>query len=325
MNSMPLVSICCITYNHEKFIKECLDGFLAQITSFEVEFLIHDDASTDKTQKIITAKVGNDKRFKLILRKENLKSTGKAIFPILHKKARGRYIAMCEGDDYWTDPLKLQKQVDFLEANEDYGLVHTDADFFFTETGKIVKNFKRSNEIIKSQENVAEEIIIGTYSIYTLTVMFRKDLLKKVDFNFNSNFVMGDLLLWLSLLQFSKFHYINESTSVYRITKGSMSRPKSRLAKINFLIDSKRARLHFAKKLNLSKEIISKAKDDFNRKRLLKAFENCDKIKSKEYFSTLKVKTINDKVFYIASQNRLLNLIVKYFVLKYIIKGTIYA
>jgi len=107
----PLVSVCCITYNHEKFITDCINSFLNQEVSFDIEFLIHDDASTDCTQKIIKNLVGNDSRFKLILREENIKSTGKAIFPILFEKAKGKYIAVCEGDDYWTDPNKLQKKV----------------------------------------------------------------------------------------------------------------------------------------------------------------------------------------------------------------------
>ena len=95
-----LVSVCCITYNHEKFIKKCLEGFLIQNYSFNVEFIIHDDASIDNTQELIKTLVGNDKRFKLILRNKNLKSKGYSIFPILYKKAIGKYIAICEGDDY---------------------------------------------------------------------------------------------------------------------------------------------------------------------------------------------------------------------------------
>ena len=96
----PLVSICCITYNHAQFIRKCLDGFLMQETNFPIEILIHDDCSTQ----------------------------GKAaeIDFYNYRRARGKYIAYCEGDDYWTDPLKLQKQVDFMEANPEYSVCFHD-------------------------------------------------------------------------------------------------------------------------------------------------------------------------------------------------------
>jgi glycosyltransferase involved in cell wall biosynthesis len=113
-----LVSVCCITYNHEKYIADCIRGFLNQKTSFKVEFLIHDDASTDNTQSIIRDLVGSDDRFKLILRTENIKSTGAMVFPILVDMAKGKYLAYCEGDDFWSDPHKLEKQVTLLENHD---------------------------------------------------------------------------------------------------------------------------------------------------------------------------------------------------------------
>lgn len=112
------VSVCCITYNHEKYIRQCLDGFLSQKASFRYEILIHDDASTDNTASIIRE---YEKRYPGIVRgifhTENQYSKGvwPERFPFL--AAKGKYIAMCEGDDYWTDPQKLQKQYDAMEAN----------------------------------------------------------------------------------------------------------------------------------------------------------------------------------------------------------------
>lgn len=121
----PLVSICCITYNHARFIRKCLDGFLMQETSFPIEILIHDDASTDGTDGIIREYA--DKYPNLILplfETENQYSQGKQneIDFYNYRRARGKYIAYCEGDDYWTDPLKLQKQVDFMESHPDYSV-----------------------------------------------------------------------------------------------------------------------------------------------------------------------------------------------------------
>ena len=106
----PLVSICCITYNHEKFIKDAIEGFLMQKTDFPIEILIHDDASTDGTTEIIKK---YEKEYPdlihAVYQTENQYSQGKKVFPILANQASGKYIALCEGDDYWTDPLKLQK------------------------------------------------------------------------------------------------------------------------------------------------------------------------------------------------------------------------
>ena len=120
-----LVSICCVTYNHAQFIRKCLDGFLMQQTDFLVEILIHDDCSTDGTTEIIREYEAKypDLIFPLY-EEENQYQQGKAaeIDFYNYRRARGKYIAYCEGDDYWTDPLKLQKQVDFMEANLEYSV-----------------------------------------------------------------------------------------------------------------------------------------------------------------------------------------------------------
>ena len=120
-----VVSICCITYNHAQFIRKCLDGFLMQKTDFPVEILIHDDCSTDGTTEIIREYEAKypDLIFPLY-EEENQYQKGKAaeIDFYNYRRARGKYIAYCEGDDYWTDPLKLQKQVDFMETNPEYSV-----------------------------------------------------------------------------------------------------------------------------------------------------------------------------------------------------------
>ena len=125
----PLVSICCITYNHAQFIRKCLDGFLMQKTDFPIEILIHDDCSTDGTTEIIREYEAKypDLIFPLY-EEENQYQQGKAaeIDFYNYRRARGKYIAYCEGDDHWTDPLKLQKQVDFMEANPEYSVCFHD-------------------------------------------------------------------------------------------------------------------------------------------------------------------------------------------------------
>ena len=125
MSEKPVVSICCITYNHALFLRKCLDGFLMQQTSFPIEILIHDDASTDGTDEIVREYAA---RFPGIVfpqfEEENQysKPNHKYIDLYNYERARGKYIAYCEGDDYWTDPSKLQKQVDFMESHPEYSV-----------------------------------------------------------------------------------------------------------------------------------------------------------------------------------------------------------
>lgn len=123
-NTEPVVSISCITYNHENFIRDAIEGFLMQKTTFPVEILIHDDASTDNTASIVREyEEKYPQLIKPIYQTENQYSKKDGtIGRIQRGRARGKYFATCEGDDYWTDPLKLQKQVEFLEANPDCSL-----------------------------------------------------------------------------------------------------------------------------------------------------------------------------------------------------------
>ena len=120
--SNPLVSICCITYNHAPFIRQCLDGFLMQ-KGVNYEILIHDDCSTDGTTEIIKEYAAKyPDLISPLYETENQYSKGVWVDGFNYRRARGKYIAYCEGDDYWTDPLKLQKQVDFMEANPEYSV-----------------------------------------------------------------------------------------------------------------------------------------------------------------------------------------------------------
>ena len=117
-----MVSVLCLCYNHEPYIKDALDGFVKQKTTFPFEVLIHDDASTDKSAEIIREyEAKYPDIIKPIYQTENQHSQGiKIVKEFLLPKVRGKYIAFCEGDDFWTDENKLQKQVDFLEANPEY-------------------------------------------------------------------------------------------------------------------------------------------------------------------------------------------------------------
>lgn len=168
--SIPLVSICCLAYNHELFIRQCLDGFIMQ-HGVEFEVLIHDDASNDETSNIIKE---YEKKYpniiKPIYQTENQYSKGvKPTFHFNIPRAKGKYIALCEGDDYWTDPYKLQKQVDFLEANPEFVVCSHNAKIVDS-NNHLIKKHKVS--IFEDRIYTEDDLKNGAF-LLTLTMCFR--------------------------------------------------------------------------------------------------------------------------------------------------------
>lgn len=161
----PLVSICCITYNHALYIKQAIEGFLMQKTSFTYEILIHDDASTDGTKEIIK---GYEERFPNIIfpiyQTENQYSKGIRTSYFNTKRAAGEYIALCEGDDYWTDPYKLQKQVDFLDKNPTCSMVFTGCEIHKYGVGKRVYTYPELR-FLSASDYLKKELLIATASL----------------------------------------------------------------------------------------------------------------------------------------------------------------
>ncbi len=228
-DALPLVSISCITYNHENFIRAALEGFLMQETTFPVEILIHDDASTDETAAII--REYQQKYPDLIFpiyQTENQHSKGIKIsatyqFP----RARGKYIALCEGDDYWIDPLKLQKQVDFLEANHEYGICGTR--YFDLKDGhkserEIFSTLFNSDEIF----TFTKDNLFSPYVVMTLTVVFKKELLCEKAL---LQPYFKDIFLYASILQKQKGAILNFISAVHRHHLGGINSMQSNLVR----------------------------------------------------------------------------------------------
>lgn len=230
-----LVSICCTTYNHEQFIEDALKGFVNQKTSFDFEVLIHDDASTDRTAEIIMKyQTKYPNLIKPVIQDANQYSKGIQINRTFnYSRAQGKYIALCEGDDFWIDKLKLQKQVDVMDANPT-------CTFCFT-NGKIIDERKKQQEkvfIPMSEDNrlhfynrdcsynVGELALLGF--IPTATFMFRKSILEDPPNFYLEKFPGGDLKLKLYATSKGYAYYINDITSVYRtnVEGSTMSRWK---------------------------------------------------------------------------------------------------
>ena len=209
----PLVSICTITYNHEAYIEEALDSFLMQETAFPFEMVIDDDCSPDGTANIIQKYIKKyPKIIKANLRKENVGSMQNFIANM--KRAQGKYIAICEGDDYWTDPLKLQKQVDFLEGNPEYSLCFHAAKCFDENKQKFLFNIRRH---FGNKTFSASRIIVGGGSfIPTASMVFKSEIIKDIP-KWIYTAPVGDLFLSLLCATLGKIFYIDEYMSIYRL------------------------------------------------------------------------------------------------------------
>ena len=211
----PLVSIVCDTYNHVNYIRQCLDGFLMQETNFPIEILVHDDASTDGTADIVKEYESRyPNLIKPIYQTENQYSKGvKVTLEYQYSRAKGKYIAFCEGDDYWTDPLKLQKQVDFLESNPDCILTchHYKILNGIAEDGSA--NWIRPISTFDLKYYIGSE-----WFIQPLTVVFRAKIL---DLNEYRKYECSkDVTLFYYLLRHGKGYFFQDEMAVYRLHSG---------------------------------------------------------------------------------------------------------
>lgn len=232
-DSAVLVSVACATYNQKAYIRQCIEGFLIQKTDFPFEILIHDDASTDGTADVVREyEAKYPDKIKPIYQTENQYSKGVKISPTYqYPRARGKYIALCEGDDYWTDPLKLQKQVDFLEAHPEYGMCYTQCVSYRQNTGKFDRTpWGGPNESLES--------LLRMNTVPTLTVMFRADLLRAYVAEIRPHerdWLMGDYPMWLYFAGNSKIKFLNSTTGVYRVLSDSASHASAWQQRIRFI------------------------------------------------------------------------------------------
>lgn len=220
-----VVSICCLTYNHSPYIGQCIEGFLMQKCNFNFEVLIHDDASTDGTSEIIQKYQEKfPKIIKPIVQTENQWSNGKRLnirfnFP----RAQGKYIALCEGDDYWTDPLKLQRQVDFLENNPEYSLVCGGFKSINTVTGEeevIIKDIENAPDNTAKGFDITLDRFFKQWLTKTLTLTFRKNMYNEA--MLTKYKYIRDVHLYYHLLKEGKGYYMKEVLGVYRIHRGGI-------------------------------------------------------------------------------------------------------
>lgn len=223
----PLVSIQCLVYNHGPYLRQCLEGFVMQKTNFAFEAIVHDDASTDNSADIIREYAEKyPDIIKPIYETENQYSKkdgslDRIMNAAIHPDAK--YIAMCEGDDYWIDPLKLQKQVNFLENHGEYGMVYTNFNIHYQKAGVTIQSLFTTNPLkFKPKYKNVEEFLLSLGYVCPPSWLWRKNLASfpKI-INLDGTFVY-----FVHFLSITKVHCMMDVTATYRILEESATQSK---------------------------------------------------------------------------------------------------
>ena len=251
--SQILVSILCCTYNHEAYIRQCLEGFIMQKTDFRFEAVVHDDASTDNTAAILReyAEKYPDIINPIYETENQYTKKDDSLVRIMNAACKGKYIAFCEGDDYWTDPYKLQKQVDIFENNNKIGLIFSKVDVYDELKKEIISDFGNKTDFFKLLD-------LGN-SIPTLSVCIRAEIYNSYINEIKPwvyRWKMGDYPLWLYTLKFYESAFIDSVMGVYRKLPNSASHSNCELRNIDFLRSYRDIRLFFFNHFNVSSSTI---------------------------------------------------------------------
>ncbi|MDN3204703.1 glycosyltransferase [Algoriphagus sediminis] len=209
-----------ITYNHEKYISEAIEGVLMQEVDFAVELLIADDCSTDRTGEIVQSYIKTDPRgswIKYTRQESNIGMMGNFVWAL--ENCKGKYIALCEGDDYWVDMNKLQTQANFLESHQSYVATYHPA-MIYTKNQGIKDDFIAETNFRASKANFYDVLIYGNF-IHTATFFFRNNY--KPFPSYFLDLEVGDFFLYLYISQFGEFKRLDFQGAVYRFGVGSFS------------------------------------------------------------------------------------------------------
>lgn len=213
-NDKIMVSVCMITYNHETYIAQAIEGVLMQKCDFLIELIIGEDCSTDKTRQICKEYALKYSEINLLPSETNIGLMPNFIRTL--QACTGKYIALCEGDDYWTDPLKLQKQVDFLEGNPEFaGCAH--------QTLVVFEDNNKDPHIF--QANVPKVIelkdILAGRKFHTASLVFRTFICN--EHPFPPNITSGDRALFFLIIYYGKIYFFEDIMACYRKNSGGIS------------------------------------------------------------------------------------------------------
>lgn len=304
-----------LTYNHRDYIADAIEGVLAQKTNFEYELIVGEDCSVDGTREIVSEyQRANPEKIRIVTSDSNVGMQMNILR--IQKASRGKYIAFCEGDDFWNNIEKLQIQVDYLETHQDCGLVHGDIDRLWQEAGIIERNVNATRKInFTNFQDPFGGILLGEYVVFTCTVCVRKSLLDEVFFKEGKiltdlQIKQGDLPRWLYIASVSKVKYLPINMATYRILKESASHSNFKSRSLVFSESSKMIRKYFAQKYNCSEKIRRVVNIKYYEHVLNSAYHNSDKKSAKVAFGKLNENrskiTILQKVYLLGSYSLVL-------------------
>jgi len=296
-----LVGVRCFTFNHSKYILDALNGFVMQETNFPYVVMVVDDASTDGEQEVIRKFVteqfdiaDNSVAYKketdyahityakhktnencyiaVLYLKENHYSQRKSKMPYLAEwRDHVKYEALCEGDDYWIDAQKLQKQVDFLEEHEEYVMCHTSVDYFYENVHRVI-NYRdiEINTPLNNNGIVSIEDTLTKYRIQYCSVLYRKDIYEQI---INSDkmlykggyFLMGDTQLWFGFARIGKIHFEPSVMAIYRKNVNSATTQKDLRKRKRFSLSMTEMRYYISLHYDIKEEIKKEFKQNYEK------------------------------------------------------------
>ena len=259
MKDKPLVAIHCLVYNHEPYLRDCFDGFVMQQTDFPFVAIVHDDASTDGSAAVIREyETKYPHIFKPIYEIENQYSKHDGSLERIMNEAidatGAKYVAICEGDDYWIDSLKLQKQVDFLETNIEFGICYTDYSRLEDRSGVIYDSmYKRHNAY---RPTSYEQHLFRPGYLAPMTWLFRLNMMKYL--LLAKVYTDGTYAYMLEFLYNTKVAYLPINTAIYRSHVGSATHPCNEVNLLKYEIGVFRTQIYYMQKYTCTDNIKDK-------------------------------------------------------------------
>ena len=314
MTDNPLVSVKMLTYNHVPYIAQAIEGVLSQKTDFPFELVIGEDCSTDGTREIVFRYAeAHPDVIRVVTSESNvgMKANGRRTT----QACRGKYLAWCEGDDYWHRDDKLQLQISFLEGNADFGLVYSDYDLYNVTSGTRIVAFHRRRGLIPPTDPTLTDLLFGRCGILTCTVCARLEMLRSIaesDPVYSSRkFLMGDTPRWAEILMRSRVHYFADALATHNILPESAAHSQSPVRQQRFYASNKEMRVYLAKKYKLPQEVIRLLEAEEFDSKLFLAFLEAVATTGRAAWQGLAQGSFRQRLLYWGSQSGVLNRILK--------------
>jgi glycosyltransferase involved in cell wall biosynthesis len=262
MMDRPVVSVHMITYNHQAFIRRAIEGVLKQNCKFRFELVIGEDCSTDGTMEVIQESQRQNPGVIRIVSSDRNVGLMKNFYRT-YKACRGKYVAFCEGDDYWHDSQKLEKQVDYMEAHPSCGMVFSDFDVYHARSGKQIKKIIETKGLCILKRFAVSDFVESkkVRAIITCTTMVRRelsDILIDADPRLyqDERLQFYDLQLWAEICSVAEIGFIPESLATYQVLDDSVSNSRDRKKQLKFSLSGTELRLYLCTKYKLPERFV---------------------------------------------------------------------